>query len=434
MGCSRHPLVVEWYQPKKSSPISRRRSSGWECDDVHVRRDVTGGRARPAVFLSVTEGQKPALARPFRDLLRPSVDGYIVADLPLVGDAYSPEEKVDAYLERSQAVVVFATVDREAGQFTRPNIADEIARARSKPHLRNRICVLKQSGVSLPSNTNPAYNHLDPDQPEPAFAVALEQLKAWGFDVEVPEVDEDVPVAAPGRPAPPRMDPSSIEPTESAKDGLERAVALVPQGRNITGEAALALVATATPSTALLRPSELEDPGLATWLEREALYGDGPVLERGDGTATGISGNSLVARQSRAWVALDDEGTVVVMRPLIRGVDRSVILRGIIEEDVLADLEADLAFVDRVLQRIDPGRRASHVVPVAALLGASYTAWRTRAEQAASPNSMSLNISGGDRIVTHLTSPAQPREPLTQQGPALARDLMVLLRRAATKR
>ena len=396
--------------------------------------EAAGEQARPAVFLSVTEGQKASLARPFRDLLRPSVEGYIVSDLPLVGDAYSPEEKVDAYLERSQAVVVFATADREAGQFTRPNIADEIARARSKPHLRNRICVLKQSGVTLPSNTNPAYNHLDPDHPEPAFAAALEQLKAWGFDVEVPEIPADEPVAAPGRPAPPRMDVSSIVPAESAKEGLERALALVPQVRNTAGEAALVLVATATPRAALLRPSELEDPALATWLEREALYGDQPVLERREGTATGISGSSLVARQSRAWVAIDEEGTVVVMRPLIRGVDRSVILRGIIEEEVLADLEADLAFVDRVLERIDSGRHASHVVPVAALLGATYTAWRTRAEQAASPNSMSINISGGDRIVTHLSSPALPRGTLSEQRSTLARDLMVLLRRGATKR
>ena len=386
------------------------------------------------MFLSVTEGQKAALARPFRDLLRPSVEGYIVADLPLVGDAYSPEEKVDAYLERAQAVVVFATVDREAGQFTRPNISDEIARARSKPHLRNRICVLKQNGVSLPSNTNPAYNHLDPDHPEPAFAAALEQLNAWDFDVEVPEVDTDEPVAAPSRPAPPRMESSSSLPAESAKEGLERALALVPQVRNTLGEAALALVATATPRAALLRPSELEDPALATWLEREALYGDRPVLERGEGTATGISGNSLVARQSHAWVAIDEEGTLVVVRPVIRKVDRSIHLRGIIEEEVLEDLEADLAFVESVLERIDRGQRASHVVLVAALLGATSTAWRTRAEQAASPTSMTLNMSGGDRIVTHLPSPAQPRESLNHQGSALARDLMVLLRRAATKR
>jgi hypothetical protein len=99
-------------------------------------------------------------------------------------------------------------------------------------------------------------------------------------------------------------------------------------------------------------------------------------------------------------------------RPLTRGVDRSVMVRGIIEEGVLADLEADLAFVDRVLERVDPGQRASHVIPVAALIGATYTAWRTRAEQAASPNWMSMNMSGGGRIVTHLSSPAQPRAAL----------------------
>jgi hypothetical protein len=400
-----------------------------------MTEEATDGQRRAAVFLSVTEGQKAALARPFRNRLGPSVEGYIVADQPLVGDAYSPEEKVDAYLERSQAVVVFATVDREAGQFTRPNIADEIARARSKSHLRNRICVLKQSGVTLPSNTNPAYIHLDPDHPEPAFAEALEQLKAWGFDVEVPEVSADEPAAAPTRPAPTRTEsPPSILSAESAREGLERALALVPQARNTISVATLVLVATATPRAALLRPSELEDPALATWLEQQALYGDRPVLERGEGTTTGITGDSLVARQSRAWVAIDEEGAVVVTRPVIRVVDRSSFqLLGIVEEDVLADLEADLAFVDHVLELIDRGHRASHVVLVAALLGATSTAWRTRAEQAASPTSMTLNLDGGDRIVTHLPSPAQPREALTERS-ALASDLMVLLRRAAVKR
>jgi hypothetical protein len=396
--------------------------------------EAAGGQERPAVFLSVAEGQKAPLARPFRELLRPAVEGYIVSDLPLVGDAYSPEEKVDAYLEQSQAVVVFATADQDAGQFTRPNIADEIARARSKPHLRNRICVLKQSGVSLPSNTNPAYNHLDPDHPEPAFAAALEQLKAWGFDVEAPQVAAHESSTTPAHAMAPRTEAASALSGEAAKEGLERALAMVPQTRNTVVEPALVLVSTAAPRGALLRPSELEDSALASWLERDALYGDPPVLERGEGTATGISGNSLVARQSRAWVAIDEEGTVVVMRPVIRRVDRRIHLSGIIEEEVLADLEADLAFVDRVLERIDPGRRASHVVPVTALLGGSYTAWRTRAEQAASPTSMTMNMSGGDRVVTHLSSPAQPRDYLNQQRPALAQDLMVLLRRAAIKR
>ena len=393
---------------------------------------MTAGR--PAVFLSVAEGQKVSLARPFRDLLRPAVEGYIVSDLPHPGGTYTPEEKVNAYLERSQAVVVFATADLDTGadQYTRPNIADEIARARSRRHLQHRICVLKQSGVTLASNTNPVYTRLDPNNPELAFAAALQQLKAWGFDVDVPNAGDDPAVAAGGGPGTSKSTAPSAPSPESLAASLERAVSLMPRSQH-GAEAAMVLIAVPAPRVALLRPSELEDSALAGWLEREALYGEPPVLERGEGTKTGVRGGHLAARQTRASVALDEEGAVVVVRPLTRGADRSAILRGIIEEEVLADLEADLAFVDRVLAHIDPGGRTSYVVPVVALVGAGYTAWRTRAEQAASPNSMTMNMNSGDQIVTHLSSPAQPRSALSDGRSNLATDLMVLLRRAARK-
>jgi hypothetical protein len=387
---------------------------------------MTADAQRPAVFLSVAEGQKTSLAQPFRDLLLPSVKGLIVSDLPLIGDAYTPEEKVDAYLERSQAVVVFATADLDAGgdRFTRPNIADEIGRARSKPHLRNRICVLKQAGVTLPSNTNPAYNHLDPDRPEPAFAAALEQLKAWGLEVRIIG-DRPAPPAAPAVVADLFSEPDAVI--------LDRAVALMPRPPNAGGESMLVLVTVPVPRAPLLRPSELEDPALAGWLEREALYGGFPVLERGEGTKTGVASGNLVARQSRASVAINEEGAVVIARPLTRGTDRGLTLRGIIEEDVLSDLEANVGFTEVVLAHLDPARRATHIVPVAAMLGATYTAWRTQAEQAASPNSMSINMSGSDRILAHLSPAAQARSTFEEQRSGLARDLMVLLRRHATK-
>jgi hypothetical protein len=400
------------------------------CDDAGMRSNATEQR-RPGVFLSVAEVQKASLGRSFRDLLRPAVDGFIVSDLPHPGETYTPEEKVNAYLDRSQAVVVFATADLDTGvdQYTRPNIADEIARARSKPHLQNRICVLKQSGVTLASNTNPVYTRLDPDDPAPAFTAALEQLKAWGFDVDVPDVGGP---ATAGRGSIAANAPSPAAPSaDSVAASLERALALVPRKHHGVGEASLGLIVVAAPREAVLRPSELEDPALAGWLEREALYGEPPVLERGEGTKTGVSAGALVARQSRASVALDEEGAVVVARQLKREAERSISFQGIIEEDVLADLIADLAFVDRVLAHIDQARRISHVIPVAILLGAGYSAWRTRAEQAASPGSMTLNIRGGDEIVTRLSSPAQSRSVLTEGRSNLATDLMVLLRRAA---
>ena len=147
-----------------------------------VDEDTTRG-----VFISHSERQKEALGRPFKALLAEhGLRGFIVSDEPRPEGAWTPEEKVDAYLARSDAVVVFATGDLEAGEdrYTRPNIGDEIGRARSEPRLRNRVCVLKEHGVTLPSNINPAYESLDPAHPEEGFRRALAQLREWGLGVD----------------------------------------------------------------------------------------------------------------------------------------------------------------------------------------------------------------------------------------------------------
>jgi pimeloyl-ACP methyl ester carboxylesterase len=151
---------------------------------AHARSDARG------VFISCSERQKEALGRPFKALLAEhELRAFIVSDEPRPEGTWTPEEKVDAYLARSDAVVVFATGDLEAGEdrYTRPNIGDEIGRARAEPHLRNRVCVLKEHGVTLPSNINPAYESLDLAHPEEGFERALAQLREWGLGVDRPE-------------------------------------------------------------------------------------------------------------------------------------------------------------------------------------------------------------------------------------------------------
>jgi pimeloyl-ACP methyl ester carboxylesterase len=172
-------------------------------DDLNVIVEfLTGERPRPrapgdlaeppppaegqerGVFISCSERRKEAVAWPFRDrLAEEGSRGFIVSDEPRPTGTWTPEEKVDAFLERSDAVVVFATADLEAGEdrFTRPNIGDEIGRARSKPHLRDRVCVLKEHGVTLPSNIDPAYESLDLSDLDRAFDRALLQLAEWGL-------------------------------------------------------------------------------------------------------------------------------------------------------------------------------------------------------------------------------------------------------------
>jgi pimeloyl-ACP methyl ester carboxylesterase len=157
-----------------------------------AQRSVSrGGRdtSTPGVFISCSERQKETLGRPFKELLAENgLRGFIVSDEPRPEGTWTPEEKVDAYLKLSDAVVVFATGDLEAGEdrYTRPNIGDEIGRARSEPHLRNRVCVLKEHGVTLPSNINPAYESLDLTNPEEGFRRALAQLREWGLGAAPP--------------------------------------------------------------------------------------------------------------------------------------------------------------------------------------------------------------------------------------------------------
>jgi pimeloyl-ACP methyl ester carboxylesterase len=180
-------VLLRFLTGDADGPVTRAAVIPGAVDGDHRR---TTGR----VFISCSERQKQALGRPFKTLLqRNGLRGFIVSDEPRPEGVWTPEEKVDAYLDLADAVVVFATADLEAGEdrYTRPNIGDEIGRARSKPHLRNRICVLKEHGVTLPSNINPAYESLEPEQPGEGFQRALAQLREWGLadrlNAEAPE-------------------------------------------------------------------------------------------------------------------------------------------------------------------------------------------------------------------------------------------------------
>ena len=146
-----------------------------------------------------------------------------------------------------------------------------------------------------------------------------------------------------------------------------------------------------------------------------------------------MSGNSLIIKQSRSWLALDAEGTVVVLRPLRRGAQPRG-MSAVIEEDVRADIEGALRFVNRLLSIIDARGGLTYVAPVVALLGAGYGAWRTRAEQAASPDSMTMNMMApNEPAIARLSPPARPRIALRDEPAELAADLTVLLRREVVK-
>ncbi len=210
---------------------------------------------------------------------------------------------------------------------------------------------------------------------------------------------------------------------------LARAEASAPATRGF-GEASLSIVVAGGPRQQVLRPAELEVDDLGDTLMREALFGPNRILDPARGTNKQLEGHALLVEQDQASIQLDELGTVVVAQPARdEGGRAHMELPVLIEEDIRARIERGLLFAGWILDRVDPVRRLSDVVVVAALLGGGYLEWRTRAEHAAAPNTVQVGMGGSDRVVVRLSPARRNRAALTLDAARIAEDLTVLLRR-----
>ena len=114
----------------------------------------------------------------------------VVSEEPLLPSvAADPNGKVESYLDVADAFVALCTPDDELSDGsvqTRENIIDEIQRAYQKDHLCFRIQVFKATDVRLPSNLNPTYEDLAPDDPISVVERIIRQLAAWRVITAVP--------------------------------------------------------------------------------------------------------------------------------------------------------------------------------------------------------------------------------------------------------
>ena len=211
---------------------------------------------------------------------------------------------------------------------------------------------------------------------------------------------------------------------------IKRASALVPASRTTAGTELIVAVA-GGPRRAVLRPAELEADDLRRFLMAEALTGDDAVLSTSAGTRVELSGDTLqlVQDNGTGLVSLDEAGSVVVVQPAVDDHRTPMGLPSVVEEDVTERITRAIRFCARVLAHVDGAQRLSHVVPVAALRGAGYLPWRTRAEQQRSPNAATLSTRGVDRIVVELSPPVRRRTALRHNTQQLAEDFTVRLRR-----
>jgi hypothetical protein len=206
--------------------------------------------------------------------------------------------------------------------------------------------------------------------------------------------------------------------TVDESEMVARANALVPGRQGFGGSPSLVLAVVGAPYQQVLRPAEIGHDSLARDLQRDA----------GEGTKVAVRGNALALEQPTASVRIDQTGRVVVVQPARKTAARSSEISALIEEDVTVALARALRFSGWLLDRVDPPRRLTDVVVVVALRNAGYMPWRTKAEQAASPNAASMGGASEEAMVT-LSPPRRHRQALTHDADHMAEDLAVLLRR-----
>ena len=209
----------------------------------------------------------------------------------------------------------------------------------------------------------------------------------------------------------------------------QRARTLVAESR-MTGGTDLIVVVASGPQRTVLRPAELEDAELRRFLMAEALTGTDAVLTPARGTDVRIPDDAIMLVQDQASVSLDEGGNLVVLQPAVeRDEWRTSGITSIIEEWVTERITRALQFASRVLDRIDPTQRVSHVAVAVALRGGGYLPWRTHEEQQRSPNAATMGIRSNVHVVVTLSPPVRRRAALLHDMRRLAEDFAVRLHR-----
>ena len=184
------------------------------------------------------------------------------------------------------------------------------------------------------------------------------------------------------------------------------------------------------PLQSLIRPAEIEAPDLADALHQAALFGDTRIFDRKHGVDAVLEGAALVLTQDDGnRIQLDEQGAILLQMTLNEP-DRDQ--RGysgfpaLIEETVLAHIQAGLGYASWLLDRVDHTQRLTHVAIAAHIAASDHMAWRTQREQDASPNSGLMGWAHQDKLPVSVSN---PRAALRLDRRRLAEDILVPMRR-----
>ena len=200
------------------------------------------------------------------------------------------------------------------------------------------------------------------------------------------------------------------------------------RGRHHGTSPLLILSLAGAPAQAVLRPSEIEDPRLGRDFQKEAMFGEPAIFAAEAGAQVGMERDVLVLRQGPRLVTLGADGSILI-RLTLEEPTRGHGLPVLLDEVVTGRMAAALRYATWLLDRVDPTARLAQVALAVRIEGGGHLAWRTRAEHAASPNSMSLPNIHDEPPPVHLTPAHRPRAALRFEADRIAADLLTLLRR-----
>ena len=219
----------------------------------------------------------------------------------------------------------------------------------------------------------------------------------------------------------------------------QSAIDLLPKQRsgNSGQSPMLTLAVAGGPLQRILRPAQLEERKLVNDLHQHALFAEPRLFDSAKGMDTDIEGSALFLEQDGgARVQLDEQGALVLRLTLERPSRRK---HGgfaggfaLIQETVVEQLTAAIAYADWALELIDPTQRLTHVALAARIDASDHLGWRTQAEDDASPNSITMGFGSGDEKPPVAVD--RPRAALRFDAARLAEDVMVPLRRQRKNR
>lgn len=190
------------------------------------------------------------------------------------------------------------------------------------------------------------------------------------------------------------------------------------------------LIVAGGPHREVLSPSRLEDPEFVRTIMQRALFGPEPVFDASQGTLPRVVDGGLLVEQESGAIHVTEDGTVRVTVPAVRpDRDPRAGLHVLIEEDVRDALAATLGLATWLLNEVDPHRRLSEVVVLAAMEGASYLGWRTRDAHAANPGRVSISMHASDLVVVPDHPRVRRRAAIDAGRAAIVDDLLLRLRR-----